>query len=156
MGKKKNGADDRNVLAELVTHTTGAVERRRYHQRLPVKLESAEAALVSQELTTATCSRVAMENEAAILRESIKGLKAKENELVGQLQLGTEMRDVEVVEYLLPNNSVQCVRSDTGEVVDSRTANAADLQEPLPHPDYGKSVAGDPSKMVQNDAAAGE
>ncbi|MHB8531709.1 MAG: hypothetical protein ACYDC2_03205 [Solirubrobacteraceae bacterium] len=127
MGKpKKNG----KVAPELPPHApTGAKMLRRYTDSLPVALAEDKAADLRTELVAATTQRVGKEAEVSYLREEIKGLKERESSIVGKLEAGSETSDDEVVQYLLPDNSVQAVRVDTGEIVESRTASAEDLQE---------------------------
>lgn len=114
------------------TVPAGAVPKTKYTESLPCKLDSAERIERSGKLVELTCERVAKESELAAIKETVKALKKREDALAVELQEDSEKRQVEVQEYLLPTNEVIAVRTDTGEVVDTRTADPEDLQEDIP------------------------
>jgi hypothetical protein len=114
----------------------GAVERNRYDEKLPCKTDA--------EVTTAKALELAkLEHQRTAFREAWKAqcAKARERrayfeerieELANEVDGQVEYRNVQVVEYLLPTNEVMVVRGDTGEVIETRAADADDLQETIP------------------------
>lgn len=134
MGKKKTEANGTNGHAGTTPAPADGIERterRRFTQDLPCRLSDEKLAEHRASLVAVTTERVETEARVALLREAIKGHKTREESLVGKIQHGTEDAPVECTEYLLPDNSVQTVRNDTGEVVGVRTADAEDLQDDL-------------------------
>ena len=115
---------------------SGAVERRRYEEKLPCRIETEEHAKLSDELAATVREREEAEEERreamAGFRERISGISDRQKKLAQCVEQHTVQRTVEVVEYLLPNNEMQTVRVDTGEVLESRAAEKDDLQEGLP------------------------
>lgn len=112
----------------------GAVEKHRYDDRLPCKLTEDEIQDLEIELASITCGRIRKEQEAELIRETIKGVKERERDLADQIGKAEETRDVECIEYLLPTLEIITVRADTGEIIPDRkrTATAHELQEPIP------------------------
>jgi hypothetical protein len=105
------------------------VERASYVEALPCKLDASEIAALEEQLVKITCERVAQEATIAGLKEIVKGLKTRENSVVAQLKDDAVDRDVTVREILYVETcSVDVIRTDTGEIVRSRTATREDLQ----------------------------
>lgn len=112
------------------------VERARYDDRLPCKLDPVDLPARAYELAKVTHdleeTRERKRESNAKYRERITFLQERANELAESVEGKTELRSVEVVEYLLPRtNTVRIVRSDTGEIVEEHAATPEDLQEGL-------------------------
>lgn len=150
MASKKSKKNKSNGHAAGTNGTTpatvpsGAVERHHIVMALPCKLDETERLKLSGKLVELTCERVARENELAAIKETVKGLKKREDAMAEQLSDEAEVRDVDCVEYLLPTNEVLIVRTDTSEVVETRTATAEDLQEDFTR---GAELAPDPGTL---------
>ncbi len=110
----------------------GGVERARFVEALPCKMDAAEIETLRGKLVAVTIERVGKEAELAGCRETVKALCKREDSLVEQLRDEAEIRDVDCVERLyVETNSVDTIRLDTGEVVRTREATAEDRQEDL-------------------------
>jgi hypothetical protein len=120
----------------------GAVARDRYEDKLPCKSDDAIVATKARELAR-------LEHQRTVFRESWKAQCAKTRErraffeerieeLATEVNGEVEYKNVEVQEYLLPTNEVIAVRLDTMEIIDTRTAEAEDLQDRIPGADEGK------------------
>lgn len=113
------------------------IERARYEDKLPCKLDAADLPVRSAELAKVIRDREAVLEQKrevnAKYRAQLSAFDERLLELAEQIDGKIERKNVEVVEYLLPRtNEIQVVRTDTGEVVTSRTASAEELQEELP------------------------
>jgi hypothetical protein len=61
----------------------------------------------------------------------IAEIKSKRNEALGAAATGQRDEEITVEEWLTPQNQVQRIRADTGELIGDRQARADDLQENL-------------------------
>ena len=147
--KKTNGHAESNGAAETMPAEAKKVGQT-YSMELQVKLDDEKLAAVRSELTTATVERVNKEAEVAYLRDEIKELKETEAKLVGKLERGSEEGQVYCQDYLLPTNEVQTVRTDTGEVVRTRTAETDDLQDDL-FPEDGLDEPGEDGAEISEE-----
>lgn len=132
MGKKKDKTNG-TTAEHTSAHDGERTERARYTEALSVPLSEARVAELRQELSTVTVERVGKENDVAVLKEAIKGLRDRETSIVGKLDDGTEEADVEVVEWVLTSTKeVITERQDTLEIIARRGADSHDLQDDLP------------------------
>jgi hypothetical protein len=138
---------------------SNAIKRKTIHEMLPCPIPADVIAARSAELAITIRERedVRLRKRAinADFREKLNFFDERLKELGASVEGGTEKRSVECVEYLLPTNEIQIVRVDTGEVVRTRTADAADLQEPLPGTGESAPKRGRKAKAAesQQDAA---
>lgn len=122
------------------------VERARYQEQLPVRLASTLLVEAGEELAAIVRERASVEAEQreanAAFRKRITELCSRCDNRARAINEGTELRDVEVIEYLVVSTGrVERFRQDTGEQIDSRAAEAADRQESLPLPELsGEAV----------------
>ncbi len=111
------------------------VERKRYHEFLPVRVPDSEKLEAHAELSRLEGDRLRLKSEKrevlARFREKFNALDVDIEKLVEKGNDGVEKRRVECVDYLLSTNEIEMVRQDTGEVVLKRTATAEELQESL-------------------------
>jgi hypothetical protein len=113
------------------------VERARYDQMLPCKIPVDEVEVKASQLAKVIRERDEMldrkrESNAAY-REKIAFFDERLKELATSVENKTAEQSVSCVEWLIPEtNEIRVIREDTGEIVETRTADAADLQEPLP------------------------
>ena len=114
------------------------VERRRFKEKLPVKIAAEAVAEKGDALAKVIHERNEMLEEQ---RESNSGFRERRayfdqrlDELADSIESKTEIRLVPCIEYLIAEtNEIQVVRQDTGEVVPSlsRIAEGGDRQEAL-------------------------
>ena len=135
MKKSKRNKKDGAPAALPPNVPTGAIERDRYEEKLPCIVDANAKNNAAAQLAACVRALAALKVER---REAMAGFKKKMNgiedrqaEYASTVENGTEMRNVDCVDYLLANNEVMTVRTDTGEVLDSRTATPEELQEPL-------------------------
>lgn len=125
--KRSNGAS--------ASDRSKKVERDRYTQMLPCKIDKEDVDRASAELAKLIRERgEVLARKKAVnsnFREKIHFYDERLKELGTSIEGGTERRSVECVDYLLPTNEIQTVRVDTGEVIESRAATAEELQEPF-------------------------
>jgi hypothetical protein len=113
------------------------VERARYEQMLPCKIPVDEVEVKAGQLAKVIRERDEMldrkrESNAAY-REKIAFFDERLKELATSVENKTEQQSVSCVEWLVPEtNEIRVIREDTGEIVETRTADAQDLQDPLP------------------------
>jgi hypothetical protein len=128
--------DSRMAKKKLNGSADGKIERARYEEKLPCKVEPEEVEVHAQELAKVIRERQEMlsrkRSANAAFREKIAFFDERLKELAECVEGKTVRKPVTVIEYLLERtNEVQVVRSDTGEIVSSRAADAADLQDQL-------------------------
>jgi hypothetical protein len=115
------------------------VERRRFKDQLPCRIDDATVALKAAQLASFIHKREALRVERreanAVFREKLSYFDETLQDLATSVDLHTETRPVDCVERLTAQNEIETVRLDTGEIVDTRPAEAADLQESLPGTD---------------------
>lgn len=137
------------VVAEMVRKASGPVERGRHRRKLPVKVDhgTIEAAANEMAKLVGSAERLKSERRDAMagFKEQRAHIEGRMSELADTVTGGTVLQDIECVVYLLPTNEIQIVRVDTGEVVESRTATAEELQETL-------AVNGEPAPLVRDRA----
>ena len=113
-----------------------AVERKRYTMRLPVEVEEEVCRKAAQEMAKIHHAREALKSERrdamAGFKERMNGLDQQMNDLANTVENSTELREVEVVDRLLPTGEIETVRLDTREVIASRPPTAQELQDSLP------------------------
>lgn len=143
MSKKKTKKHETNGHADTTpapattpaSLPAGATEKRRYTEELDVKNTDAQQAVMAGQLADVILEKGRIEDEKKEamggFNEKLKDLEAREKELAKDVHGGTHKEPVEVVEFLLPDNRIMCVRSDTSEIVEERVADADDLQEPM-------------------------
>jgi hypothetical protein len=113
----------------------GGVERARYEMELDCTIDAEIRATKGEELAKVCLERETFleerraENAAA--NDKRKAYDDRIESLSTAVMNGTEKRKVECIDVLLPTNEIQTLRTDTGEVVDSKTATKEDLQEGL-------------------------
>lgn len=165
--KKKTRATKKAAAAAKAPKANGAiahadkVERAKYLEQHPVRIADSIVAAKADELAA-----VFREHEAALAerrdfnaqsREKVAGIHERMKTLAESVEKHTELRDVEVVEYLITATSeIQCVRTDTGEVVASRTADADDRQEALFAADRKASAEGNAKEAARSALLHGE
>lgn len=112
------------------------VERGRFGQLLPVKIDPQTIETKSRELARVIREREVMlarkREDNANYREKLNFFDERLTELADSVTAGTQRQTVQCIEYLMADNSIRVIREDTGEIVETRTASAKDLQEPLP------------------------
>jgi hypothetical protein len=127
------------------------VERKRYKEALPVRIEDSVVAAKAGELAKIIQDRAALLEEKreanANYREKISFFNELLDELATSVQKHTELRQVQCVERLIvETNQIEVVREDTGEVVRTRTADVSDRQEALFPGEPKKKGPGRPKK----------
>lgn len=133
-------------------------ERKRYMRDLPVRIEAEVVQVKAEELAKVIHHRLAVKEERresmAEFKETLTGLDEREKSLADSIEKHTEIQPVECIEYLTAeDNSVRVVRSDTGEEIECRTAEAKDRQEVLAlEPDADASDEDDPDDGIVDDS----
>lgn len=118
-----------NANGEAAAPPPPYVERFEHTQDLLVELEAEERVELRSKLVETTCERVELEEQAAVLREKIKGLKERETKYADELKAGKKKHKVKCVErFYVESNRIDTVRKDTGEIIDTRTATQEDRQ----------------------------
>lgn len=140
--EKKNGQAESKKPAGL---PHGAVERNRYDEKLPCRTDADVTTAKALELAKLehqrTAFREAWKAQCAKARERRAYFEERIEELANEVDGQVEYRNVQVVEYLLPNNEVMVVRGDTGEIIETRIADADDLQESIPGANGAEATA---------------
>lgn len=133
MARKKKDFSEAVAASDEASSNREPMIIGRKKEKLPVRIDDAACALKGQELAKVVTERLALKeaNRAknADFREKRSHLDEREKELSKSIEQHTELRLVDCVERLLPTNEVELVRSDTGEVVSTRPAEAKDLQQ---------------------------
>jgi len=143
------------------------VERHRYEEKLPCKVEGVDIDAAAQEMARVHRQREAMREQKretnAKFRERLNFFDERMTELGEIVEHKTERRSVEVVEYLIARtNEIRVVRQDTGEVIETRAAKADELQDGLfeqdaktdrPPKRRGRPPKGDPTDPETQDEA---
>jgi hypothetical protein len=124
------------TLGEVAKVTRSeAVERRRYRQQLPCKIDEAVSHAKGLELARVCRERKEFEELRAAENREAREKAAYFDETIERLRIEVEgcveTRTVECVDMLLPTNEIQVMRTDTGEVIETRPAKASELQESL-------------------------
>jgi hypothetical protein len=139
MAKGRTTANDTQpafAAGAVFKKPTGTVRRDSYEERLPCRSDDAVVATKARELAKLEHQRTAFREswkaQCAKARERRAFFEERIEELAAEVDGQVEYRNVEVIEYLLPTNEVIAVRSDTHEVVSTRTAEAEDLQDSIP------------------------
>jgi hypothetical protein len=144
---KANGKGTHGEQQPLMTHPKPAaetsapsvervaVERARYEEKLPVSADVSERNAAGEELAKLVDALEAFKIEkreiVAKLKDRRTGIEDRMNEMAG-IYKGTKLANVLCVEKLYVETcSVDVVRTDTGEVVRTRTATKEDLQEQM-------------------------
>lgn len=112
------------------------IERARYEERLPCKIEGVDVDKAAQEMAKVhrqrEATREAKRASNAKFRERLNFFDERLSELAETVEGKTERRSVEVVEYLIPRtNEIRIVRQDTLEAIETRAAKPEELQEPM-------------------------
>lgn len=119
----------------------GAVARQRRSERLPCKSDDSVVAIKARELARLEHLRTAFredwKSKCSTARERRAYFEERIEELADEVDGQVEFKEVEVQDYLLPDNEVIAVRLDTGEVIARKTATAEDLQETIPGSEGG-------------------
>lgn len=116
------------------------VERARYTKRLPVPVGSKRVAELADAMVVVIRERDAVQEQQrernAAFRKKLASYDERFKELATSVEKRVDFVDVECVEKLVvETNEIQVIRADTGEVVETRTAEGADRQEAL----FGKA-----------------
>jgi hypothetical protein len=131
--KGKTAAAPLAATAAAPTSGTPPKELRRFTERLSVKNNDEQNAILAGQLADVIRERLALQEDKSAknreFREQRAYLDERERELADAVHSHTRFEEVECVEVLLPTNEVQVVRVDTGEVVSSRAATGDELQE---------------------------
>lgn len=144
MARKKKGEAETNGHTQ--TALPGAeperVEKDRRVQQVGVRLNTSrlpERMLEMSKLIREGARVREEKREAnAKYREQLAGFNDRLGKLAEENESGLETVDVEVVEWLITRtNTIEVRREDTGELVSSRAATAADMQPNLPFPSVG-------------------
>lgn len=140
--KGKKTAKAREALKTNGANTAAAdggdyVEKDRYEEALPVKIDAAVADERARTLAAIVHDHDALLERKrevnAQFREKISFYRERMKELSESVKACTELRPVTCVERLnVRQNAVEKVRLDTGEVYHSRAATAEDRQEEIP------------------------
>ena len=106
-------------------------------RRLPVRLEYDEIRLKGMRIATLEAEVEAIEEEKKAVtgdfKSKIDGRRTEISALSRQVNERQEYRQVEVIERKdWVERTVETVRTDTGEVVDSRPMSPSELQRPIP------------------------
>jgi hypothetical protein len=159
-GRKKttNGAAPDTAHAQGKNGAHDPVERTRYQESLPCSIVDADVQSRANELAKVIRQRDRLLDEKresnATYRERIAFFDERLKELAESVEGKTERRPVDCIEWLYPElGEVRVVRTDTNEVVESRTATAEDMQESLV-PRESKRKAGRKSKGGESGASA--
>jgi hypothetical protein len=109
-------------------------------RELPVFLTEDELAAKAQELVKVIAETEAAEGklklESSMAREDIKELRKKSSRLAATVRNKTECRQVSCaweIDYLSGIRNL--IRTDTGEIVESRTLTVEERQQKLPLPE---------------------
>ncbi len=129
-----NGA---KVVADMVAMgDSRPTERRRYPENLPVRVDNSILLRAGEDLANCSAELERLKSERrdvmAKLKERRTGIEERMAQYADTIRNGTESRPVEVIEYLMPDNEIRVVRTDTGEIVRTRQPEVSDLQETLP------------------------
>lgn len=133
----KTNANKRKLTngAPITGLPTGAVPREKFTELLPVKVSPEAIAKAGEELAALVADQAALDEKRreanSGFREQQASIKERQKKAAQTVSEGTELRDVECQDFLLPTNEVMAIRLDTGEVVETRTADKDDLQESL-------------------------
>lgn len=117
--------------------TPERIEKRRYPRELLVELTELELAAKSNELAVVVRARDALlERKRSVMqrfKEQVTSMDNARTELAEAVETKKVRRPVECAEMLQARTSeILTVRLDTGEVLETRTASAEELQEKLP------------------------
>ena len=126
-----NVAASLNGRMEVVMRPTPRtpVDGARELRRLPVALSDPRRSVLEADLVRVTCERTEKDAELAALKVEIRGLAKSEASIAEVLRDGEEEQDVWCRERMtVETNTVDLVRLDTGEVVDTRAATSEDRQ----------------------------
>lgn len=109
-------------------------------QKLACKLTQDERELKTQELVrleqAESKQKAAKKAAVAVMNGDLKQARASIDEIVKQLDEGTEVREVEVeAVFDYEAKRVEYRRRDTGETISTREMDAFDLQQTLPSED---------------------
>jgi hypothetical protein len=139
-GKKQVGAGSATPRKASVDRD--AEEIKRYKMKLPVPVGKDVREKASHEMARVHHAQEALKTERrntnANLRERQNSLSQQMGELADTVDNSTELQDVNVVERLLRTGEIEVIRLDTKEVVDTRTATAAERQKNLPGVESGE------------------
>ena len=142
--KKKDESSNGNGQTTLTPEgpETERVEKDRRVQQVGVRLNTAQLPERMLEMSKLIREGARVREEKreanAKYREQLAGFNDRLGKLAEENESGLETVDVEVVEYLITRtNTIEVRREDTGELVSSRAATAADMQPNLPFPSVG-------------------
>jgi hypothetical protein len=110
--------------------------RRTYMMDLPVRISEEESIKCGHQMVREIRKREALDEERreanAQFRQRREAIDAREKELAESFENHTKKAPVKVEEHLIvETNEVKIIRIDTGEVVETKTADAQDRQETL-------------------------
>jgi len=112
------------------------IEIDRYEEHLPCKIASDVVHGKAIELAEVIRDRDVVLNERreanVKFRDRLNAFNERLMELAEAVNGNVEKRNVECVDYLLPTNEVRTIRTDTGEVLETRAATAEELQQEIP------------------------
>lgn len=135
---------------------SGAVEKRRFHQPLPVKIDAGKVQELSLELAKIIRERLSLMVEKSEALTSFRKKKEyydeREEQLATSVEGSVETLSIECVDYLLPTGEIRTLRLDTGEIIDTRAATVSELQEPLAfHVDEASALPAKAAKAVRGE-----
>jgi hypothetical protein len=137
MAAKKKQADKWNgAVAASAAGVAGAVKKGAHVEKLPVRIERDKVEAKAKKMAIVIREREEVLEEKreanAEYRSKLNHFDEQLTELAASVESATEAKNVECIDYLLPTNEIQTVRTDTGEVVETRAATSDELQAKLP------------------------
>lgn len=134
--KKTNGHAVHGPETDVAEGASKPVEIDRYEELLPCRIDEDLVHSKAIELAAVIRTRESVLEEKraanAEYRDQLAAFDSRLLELAEAVEGKIEKRNVLCVEFLLPNNEVQTVRQDTGEIVGKRTATPEELQQEIP------------------------
>ncbi len=136
------------------------VVRRRFKQKLPVRIDDAAVALLAEDMAIQFELHKKVEDERrdamAGFRKRMAAISERMEQLAANVRSHTISKSVDCMDRLIAQtNTIESVRIDTGETFDTRAAKHADLQDSLNYPEAppsGEELAGnEPSASVDGD-----
>ncbi len=112
------------------------IERAHYDMDLPVPASDEEVTKAAVDMVKQIRKRASvLEDRRTVManyRSQLEAIDERQSELADTVESHTKKRPVRVCEYLIVETStIEVVRQDTGELVETRAADKEDLQENL-------------------------
>jgi len=106
-----------------------------YTRELPTEATASELALIAHELADVLDEEKRVKEEKreanAVYRQKLAGLDDRKAKLSECVKTDRKLEQVKVQEVLRSDNLIEVIRTDTGVVIETRTATADDLQRTI-------------------------